>query len=158
MSKCKKIPSLNAEEAIMFERLCSFKMSGMAEKFADQMQDPNADLVPFLERFTEIVNHEWEIRYNKKFSKLLKEANLRYQDADLDKTIYDPARKLDTATIERLSTCHWIDEGKNLLITGMSSSGKTYLSNALCLSAIRQLKTVRYIRASILMLELAGSV
>ena len=154
MSKCKKIPSLNAEEAIMFERLCSFKMSGMAEKFADQMQDPNADLVPFLERFTEIVNHEWEIRYNKKFSKLLKEANLRYQDADLDKTIYDPARKLDTATIERLSTCHWIDEGKNLLITGMSSSGKTYLSNALCLSAIRQLKTVRYIRASILMLEL----
>ena len=36
----------------------------------------------------------------------------------------------------------------------MSSSGKTYLSNALCLSAIRQLKTVRYIRASILMLEL----
>lgn len=36
----------------------------------------------------------------------------------------------------------------------MSSSGKTYLSNALCLSAVRQLKTVRYIRASILMLEL----
>ena len=31
----------------------------------------------------------------------------------------------DTASIERLATCHWIDEGKNLLITGMTSSGKT---------------------------------
>ena len=93
MSKAKKIPSLNAEEAIMFERLRSLKMSAMAERFADQMQDPNADLVPFFERFSEIVNHEWETRYNKKFSKLLKEANLRYQYADLDKTIYDPARK-----------------------------------------------------------------
>ena len=86
--------------------------------------------------------------------RLLKHAHLRYPDAVLDNTIYDPARKLDTATIERLAACHWIDEGKNLLITGMTSSGKTYLSNALCVSALRQLKTVRYIRANILMLEL----
>ena len=85
---------------------------------------------------------------------LLEAAHLRYPDAVLDNTIYDPARKLDATTIERLATCQWIDEGKNLLITGMTSSGKTYLSNALCVAALRQLKTVRYIRANILMLEL----
>lgn len=124
MSKAKKIPSLNTEEAIMFERLRSLKMSAMAEKFANQMQDPNADLVPFFERFSEIVNHEWETRYNKKFTKLLKGANLRYQDADLDKTIYDPARKLDTATIERLSTCQWIDEGKIFLSPACPAAGR----------------------------------
>ena len=100
------------------------------------------------------MNKEWQLRYNKKFMRLLKHAHLRYPDAALDSTIYDPARKLDTETIERLAACHWIDEGKNLLITGMTSSGKTYLSNALCVSALRQLKTVRYIRANILMLEL----
>ena len=86
--------------------------------------------------------------------RFLKQAHLRYPDAVLDNTIYDPARKLDATTIERLATCQWIDEGKNLLITGMTSSGKTYLSNALCVAALRQLKTVRYIRANILMLEL----
>lgn len=80
--------------------------------------------------------------------------HLRYPYADLDETIYDPARKLDTDAIERLATCHWIDEGKNLLLTGMTSSGKTHLSNALCISPLRQLKTVRYIRANTLMLEL----
>ena len=56
--------------------------------------------------------------------------------------------------IERLNECTWIDEAKNLLITGLTSSGKTYLSNALCISAIRQFKSVRYIRANILIGEL----
>lgn len=130
------------------------KLSGMADTFATQMQDPNADLRPFMERFTEIVNQEWQNRYDKKFNRFLKHAHLRYPDANLDQTIYDPARKLDATAIERLATCHWIDEGKNLLITGMTSSGKTYLSNALCISALRQLKTVRYVRANTLMLEL----
>lgn len=147
-------PSLNTEENLLCERLRSLKMSGMADAFEAQTQDPNADLSPFMERFSMIVNQEWQLRYDKKFRRFLKQAHLRYPDADLDQTIYDPARKLDTNTIERLAECHWVDEGKNLLVTGMTSSGKTYLSNALCISALRQLKTVRYIRANILMLEL----
>ena len=147
-------PTLNAEEIALCERLRSLKLSGMADALETQLMDPNADLVPFMERFSTIVNQEWQIRYNKKFSKFMKKAQLRYPDAAMDETIYDPARKLDTASIERLDTCHWIDEGKNLLITGMTSSGKTYLCNALCVSAIQQFKTVRYIRANILMLEL----
>lgn len=146
--------TLNHEELIICERLRALKMSGMADAFEDQMLDPNADLVPFIERFTKIVDKEWQLRYDKKFKRYLKKAHLRYPDADIDETIYDPARKLDTTAIERLASCHWIDEGKNLLITGMTSSGKTYLSNALCISALRQMKTVRYIRANTLMLEL----
>lgn len=146
--------SLNPEEILLCERLRSLKMSGMADAFEAQLREPNADLSPFLERFSAIVNQEWGLRYNKKFNRFLKQAHLRYPDAVLDKTIYDPARKLDPTAIERLASCHWIEEGKNLLITGMTSSGKTYLSNALCISALRQLKTVRYIRANILMLEL----
>ncbi len=145
---------LNNDEILLCERLRSMKLSGMADTFATQMQDPNADLRPFMERFTEIVNQEWQNRYDKKFNRFLKHAHLRYPDANLDQTIYDPARKLDATAIERLAACHWIDEGKNLLITGMTSSGKTYLSNALCISALRQLKTVRYVRANTLMLEL----
>jgi len=147
-------PSFTVDELQLIERLRYLKMSGMAEAYEAQLEDPNADLASFQERFTEIVNHEWQIRYDKKFMRFMKQAHLRYPDADLDETIYDPARKLDTTSIERLATCHWIEEGKNLLITGMTSSGKTHLSNALCISAMRQLKTVRYIRANTLMLEL----
>ena len=149
--------TLTSEEILLSKRLREMRMSGMANAFETQMQDPNADLSTFMERFSEIVNKEWQIRYDKKFNRLLKAAHLRYPAADLDDSIYDPARKLNTEAIERLSTCEWIEQGKNLLVTGMSSSGKTYLCNALCICALRELKTVRYIKANHLILELKNA-
>lgn len=147
-------PDLRPEEQAISTRLREMKMSGMAEAFERQILDPNADLSSFMERITELVNTEWQIRYDKKFNRLLRQAKLRYPQADLDDSIYEADRKLDHASIEKLATCNWVDEGRNFLITGMTSSGKTYLSNALCVSALRKLKTVRYIKASHLMLEL----
>ena len=144
--------SSNTREIVTCERLRQLKMSGMADAYEKQLNDPNAAC--FEERFAEIVEREWQIRYDKKFNRLLKLARLRYSSADIDETINDPARKLDAASILKLSECHWIDEGKNLIITGMTSSEKTYLSNALCVAALRQMKTARYVRANTLMIEL----
>jgi len=146
---------LTSEELQLSCHLRAMKLSRMAEAFEKQTLDPNADLVSFTDRFTNIVEAEWDARYNKKFNRLLKQASLRYSAADLDDTIYDPERQLDTEAIEALSTCHWIEEGRNLLVTGKSSSGKTYLTNALCIAALRQFKTVRYVKASRLMSELS---
>ena len=146
--------ALNKEELIISDRLRKMRMSGMADAFEAQVQDPNADLSSFMERLTALVDAEWQLRYDKKFKRYLKNAHLRYPAADLDETIYDPARKLDTDTIQRLATCEWIEERKNLLITGMSSSGKTYLGNALCICALRKFMTVRYYRANLLILQM----
>lgn len=145
---------LTTEQMQVCERLRQMKLSGMAEALEEQLINPNADLVGFDERFGRIVNHEWELRFNKKFSRFLKKATLKYPQADLDETIYEQDRLLDTATIERLSTCHWIEEGRNLIITGATGAGKSYLANALCISALRQFKSAKYIRANTLMNEL----
>jgi DNA replication protein DnaC len=118
------------------------------------LTNPNADLTGFDARLEAIVNYEWELRFNKKFSRFLKNATLKYPQADLDKTIYEPGRMLDTAAIEKLSTCQWIEEGRNLIITGATGAGKSYLANALCIAALRQFKSARYIRANTLMNEL----
>ena len=99
----KSDPTLTGEEILLCERLRSLKLSGMADALETQLLDPNADLAPFMERFSAIVNQEWQTRYNKKFMRYLKKAHLRYPDDSLDETIYDPARKLDTTTIERLA-------------------------------------------------------
>ena len=149
----KKI-QLSAEELIIIDRLKQMKMSGMAEAYENQLINPNSDLLGFYERFSDIVNYEWELRFNKKFNRFLKKATLRYPQASFDDTIYEPDRMLDTETIERLSTCKWLDEGRNLLITGATGAGKSYLSNALCISAIRLFKTVKYIRANTMMSEM----
>jgi len=146
--------SLASEQNVLCSRLRQMKLSGMADAFEAQIENPNSDLDSFEPRFEAIVNHEWELRFNKKLSRLLKKAHLRYPQADFDDTIYEPDRKLDTATIEKLSICGWIEEGRNLIITGKTGAGKSYLANALCIAALRQFKTARYIRANTLMNEL----
>ena len=146
--------SLTTEELVIIDRLKQMKMSGMAEAYEEQIKNPNFDLSGFYERFSKIVNYEWELRFNKKFNRFLKKATLRYPQAAFDDTIYDPDRMLDTETIERLATCRWLEEGRNLLITGATGAGKSYISNALCIAAIRQFKTVKYIRANTMMSEM----
>ena len=103
----------STEELCM--KLRHMKLSGMADELG-QNNDPNHDLVSFDERLNGIINAEWNLRYNKKLNRFIKKATLRYPEADLDDSIYNPARQLDTDTIERLSKCSWIEEGRNLLI------------------------------------------
>lgn len=145
---------LSTEEQVLLSRLKSFRVPEMARVLESQLKDPNADLNTFMERISELIDAEWQARAGKRFNRLMKEAHLRYPTADLDGTIYQPERQLDTQAIERLSTCRWIDEGKNLIVTGSSASGKTYLVNAICITAMRQSRHVRYIKANTLMSEM----
>ncbi len=95
------------------------------------------------------------MRYTKKLNRFIKNATLKYPAADLDETIYDPQRQLDYRIIEELSKCDWIEQGNNLIITGKTSSGESYLANALCICALKQFKTARYIKASQIINELS---
>lgn len=136
------------EELLTLQYMKQLRLPAMSNAFEKQLSDPNANLLSFSERMFEIVGAEWDSHSDKKFQRNLKHAMLRYPAADIDETINDPARQLDADSIMRLNNCSWIDEGHNLLITGKSSSGKTYLCNALCISALRKFKTVVYYKAS----------
>jgi len=143
---------INIEGLIL--KLRSMKLSGMAEELEKQKEDPNYDLLSFEERIEMIVDEEWNLRYNKKFSRFLKNATLRYPDASFDETINDPERSLDTDTISRLMDCVWIEEGRNLLITGSAGTGKSYLACALAVCALKQFKSVRFSKTSSMIYEL----
>lgn len=147
--------SLSIEDYELCNKLKSMRFSGMAEELEAVLADPNSELLSFRERITKIIDAEWDLRYNKKLNRFIKKATLKYPGADFDDSIYDPERMLDIRVIEELSKCEWIDHGKNLIITGKTSSGKSYLANALCISALRQFKTVKYIKASQLINELS---
>ena len=138
--------SLSIEDYELCNKLKSMRFSGMAEELEAVLADPNSELLSFRERITKIIDAEWDLRYNKKLNRFIKKATLKYPGADFDDSIYDPERMLDIRVIEELSKCEWIDHGKNLIITGKTSSGKSYLANALCISALRQFKTVKYIK------------
>ena len=137
------------------DKLYKMRMSGMAEAFENQLMNPNSGLESFETRFSEIINHEWSGRENKKFNRLLKQATLKYPAADLDSSLYDPERQLNTHVIELLAKGDWIDEPNNLLITGGAGAGKTHVACALCVTALHQMRTVKYIRANYLLQESA---
>ena len=146
-------PKLTSEENTLLDRLYKFKLSHMAEALEGQFLDPNSELEDFHTRITKLVNYEWDQRQTTKFNKLMRKASLKYPNADFDESIYEPDRMLDTHTIELLQSCKWIDEPKNLLITGSAGAGKTHIANALCITALRQLRIVKYIRANTLLFE-----
>jgi DNA replication protein DnaC len=146
---------LTIEDYEICNKLKSMRFSGMAEALEEVFLDPNADLLPFHEKVRRIVDAEWDLRYNKKLNRFIKKATLKYPGADFDQTIYDPERMLDSRIIEELAKCKWIEQGKNLIVTGKSSSGKSYLANALCICCLRRFKTVKYIKASQLINELS---
>ena len=127
---------LTKEQNILMDRLYKLRMSGMAEAFEKQLLEPNTGLEPFEVRFAAIVNQEWDQRESKKFKRLMKKATLKYPAADLDSSIYDPERQLN-----------------NLLMTGGAGAGKTHIACALCITAMHQNRTVKYIRANTLLKE-----
>ena len=146
---------LSIEDYELCNKLKNMRFSGMAEALEELMLNPNADLIPFRQIVQKLVDAEWDLRYNKKLNRFIKKATLKYPGADFDDSIYDPERMLDTYVIEELAKCKWVEQGKNLIITGKTSSGKSYLANALCICALREFKTVKYIKASQLINELA---
>ncbi len=146
---------LTLEEYELCHKLKSMRFSGMASELEEVFSDHNADLISFNDKIQRIIDAEWNLRYTKKLNRFVKKATLKYPAADLDDTIYDPERKLDSSVIETLSDCKWIDQGKNLIITGKTSSGKSYLANALAVCALKQFKSTRYFKASNLINELA---
>lgn len=138
----------------IIEKLKKLRLPSMIEAYKSQVSDPNSDLRSFDERFEEIVNAEWETRYNKKLNKFIKKATLKYPDADFDESIYEADRLLDTRTIEALCELTWISEARNILITGSTGVGKTYLANALCITAIKKFCNVKYVKTSAVIHEL----
>ena len=72
---------LTKDQNLLMDKLYKMRMSGMAEAFENQLMNPNSRLESFETRFSEIINHEWSGRENKKFNRLLKQATLKYPAA-----------------------------------------------------------------------------
>ncbi len=134
-------------------QLRDLKLAGMAEAFAQQMEQPPAQALSFEERLALLVDREHAHRQNRRLQRLLNAARLK-QRACVEEIDYQARRGLDRATVLSLGSCEWVRARHNLHITGPTGTGKSWLACAFGQAACRQGLSVRYARTGRLLDEL----
>lgn len=112
------------------EQLTELRLLSMRNEYKRQDELPSIYDLSFDDRFSMIVNEQYIDKYNGKIKRLIKNADLRDTTACLENINFDECRNIKKSLVANLSDCTWIREGSNLLVTGSTGVGKTYLVSA----------------------------
>jgi DNA replication protein DnaC len=136
------------------ERLVALGLAGMAKALAEQRDSRVADGLGFEDRLALLVEREAADRETKRLAKRLNAAKLR-QDAIVED--FDPTtkRSLDRALFARLASGDWVGRRQDLIVTGKTGTGKSWIACALGHKACRDDRSVGYWRVQKLLDELA---
>jgi DNA replication protein DnaC len=135
------------------EKLYHMRLNGMADAFKEQLQQPEINDLSFEERFALLVDRQWTWSEDRRMKRLLSNAKLKINGCieDID---YNTPRALDKSLVLRLANCDWVKNAHNVIITGPTGVGKTYLACALANRACRMGYSAFYIRIPRLFQEL----
>ena len=110
------------------EQMKQLRLYGMIRAFntslssdSDSIEYTNDELIAYL------MQSEWDDRQNRKIERLTKTARFRYS-AVMENIDYDRSRNLDKNQVQRFASCDFIKKKENILITGSTGVGKSYLS------------------------------
>ena len=138
-------------------KLAALGLSAMATGLADQLEAPGPwSELSFEDRLGLLADREADARDSRRLANRLKAAKLRYPAAIEDIDFRTP-RGLDRATIASLAGAGWVARGHNVLITGATGCGKSFVACALANAAMRQGHSALYLRTPRLLEELARS-
>ena len=136
------------------DQLRGLRLDGIVHALSDQATSAAAAELSFDERLAMLVQREIDWRDGKRLARLLKAAKLKVGSACIEDIDWRGSRGLDRNLITALAGCDWLRHGHNVLITGATGVGKTWLACALAQQAARSGFTVLYMRAPRLLEEL----
>lgn len=139
----------------LLELLNKLKLLGMLAAMQRQLSDPDIAALRFEDRLALLLQHELADRENVRFSQRLRIANLPQPACLEDLDTHLPTRHLDTALLSSVRDLGWIGRHLNVLITGPTGIGKSFLGAALAHAACRMNYHVRCFRLPRLLDELA---
>ena len=135
------------------ERLRAIRLHGMADAYAEQIEQKDIEAMTFDERLGLLVDREASDRESRRLTNRLRRARLR-QSASIEDIDYAAARGLEKSVVRALARCHYLREHQNVLIVGPTGTGKTYLACALAHKACLEGFTARYHRLSSLLADM----
>jgi len=110
------------------DKMSQMRLTGMNETYQTLLQTQQ-DLT-YEEAISMMIDAEWEWRHNRKMQRLIKQARFRYQ-ASIEEIDFQTTRNLNKHNLIRLADCSFIDRAENILITGPTGAGKSFIISAL---------------------------
>jgi len=135
------------------DKLETLRFTGMAKALTEQIALPDIESLSFEERLGLLVDREMTEREDRRLRTKLRQAKLK-QNACIEDMDYRQPRGLDKSLMLDLAQCQWIKKHLNLLITGPTGVGKTWIACALAQKACREGYSARYLRLPRLLQEL----
>lgn len=136
------------------DQLRTLRLDGMAKAFERQLETDGIEQMSFNDRMALLLDQESTHRAHKRLASRLRRAKLRHRNACVEDIDFRAHRGLDRSRVTDLASCNWIRRHHNLLITGPTGAGKTYLACALAQKACRDDFSVLYTRLPRLLEEL----
>ena len=135
------------------DQLKTMKLNGMAQAFEEQLQLSDHHDLSFEDRLAFLVEREHTLRSNRQLTNRLRRAQLKLT-ATLEDLDYRPRRGLDKSLVNELARSRFVNDHLNVLITGPTGVGKTYLACAIAHSACRNSFSARYFRVPRLLTDI----
>jgi DNA replication protein DnaC len=131
---------------ITLTQLRSLKLNGFADALQLQQEQAEGLDLSFDERLALLVDRELHSRSDRKRTRLLQRAQLKYPMATLEDATFEGVRGIDRATLVGLALSTWIERGETVSFAGATGLGKTWLACALAQYACRQGRSAQYLR------------
>jgi DNA replication protein DnaC len=112
------------------DKMQHMKLLGMARAFKTSLESGIDGKYTADEFAAHLVNTEWDDRYNRKLKRLLTAARFRYQSS-IEQIDFHLDRNLDKNMVLRLSECDWVEKKRDIIVTGKTGSGKSFIATAL---------------------------
>ncbi len=135
------------------DNLEQLRFKGMLRALRLQMEDPAVDQLGFMDRLGLLVEREITEREDQKLKGRLRRAGLR-QNACVEDIDYKKSRGLSRAVIQGLASCDWVKRHHNIMITGATGVGKSFIACALTHRACLEGYSAKYYRLPRLMEDL----
>jgi DNA replication protein DnaC len=119
---------------ITLTRMKQLKLYGMHSAFKTAIETGKTDNYTLDQFVSMIIDAEWDDRNNRKISRAIQNAKFRYKSS-IENIIYDEVRNIDKTKLLRLAECNFIDKNENILITGSTGSGKSFLATSIAYQA-----------------------